>query len=381
MESPHTLNIADTALAFRGYNITNLGRTGELLAVPSYQRIVEDELNRFGTICNEYVDYNVSLVDRVKAQFDLSLEHYEEAISLIMATEVAQIRLLTEIHGVEINQAKLAFGYSLGELTALGCGGMFNLEDMIRIPLAMARDCVALAEDAFMGVLFSRGPKIEEEQVVRLCLKVTSEGKGTIGVSAILSPNSMLLIGQNKTVERFREVMHELLPHKAHLRMNSYQWPPLHTAIVRQKQIPDRASVLMETMQGGVVPPCPPLMSLATGQMSYDDHSAQEVLRKWIDHPQRLWDAVMKTLSAKVDTVLHIGPEPNVIPATFRRLSENVEQQTTGSSIGSLRMRAVSGLARRPWLASLLPANTALLRAPQVEHVILEDWLIENAPK
>lgn len=370
------MNIATTALAFRGYNITNLGRTPELLAIPPYRTIVEDELDRFGAICSEYVDYKINLAQRVKDRVDPSLEHYEEAISLIMATEVAQVRLLTDVHGVEINQAKLAFGYSLGELTALGCGGMFNLEDMIRIPLAMARECVVLAENSQMGVLFSRGPKIDEAQVVRLCLKVTSEGKGTIGVSAILSPNTMLLIGQNDTVNRFKEVMHELLPHKAHLRINTYQWPPLHTAIVRQKQIPDRASVMMETMQGGVEPPCPPLMSLATGEMSYDDHSAQEVLRKWIDHPQRLWDGVMRTLSANVETVLHIGPEPNVIPATFRRLSENVVQQTTGS----LRMRAVSGLARRPWLASLLPANAALLRAPQVQHIHLEDWLIENAP-
>ena len=376
MATTEAFTIDSTALAFRGYNITNLGRTAELLASPAYASIVQDELERFGSICSEYVDYRVDLVNRVEKHFDPTLEHYEEAISLIMASEVAQVRLLTEVHGVEINQAKLAFGYSLGELTALGCGGMFNLEYMFRIPLTMARECVVLAENTHMGVLFSRGPKIEEDQVVRLCLKVTSEGKGTIGVSAILSPNTMLVIGQNDTVNRFKEVMHELLPHKAHLRINSYQWPPLHTAIVRQKQIPDRASVLMETMKGGVEPPCPSLMSLATGKMSYDDHSAQEVLRKWTDHPQRLWDGVMRTLSSNVDTVLHIGPEPNVIPATFRRLSENVVQQTTGS----LRMRAVSGLARRPWLASLLPANAALLRAPQVQHILLEDWLVENAP-
>jgi [acyl-carrier-protein] S-malonyltransferase len=43
-------------------------------------------------------------------------------------------------------------------------------------------------------------------------------------------------------------------------------------------------------------------------------------------------------------------------------------------------MRAVSGLARRPWLAAMLPANAALLRAPYVKHVNLEDWLLENLP-
>jgi [acyl-carrier-protein] S-malonyltransferase len=43
-------------------------------------------------------------------------------------------------------------------------------------------------------------------------------------------------------------------------------------------------------------------------------------------------------------------------------------------------MKAISGMMRRPWLASLLPARAALMRAPFVEHVIVEDWLLANAP-
>jgi len=35
---------------------------------------------------------------------------------------------------------------------------------------------------------------------------------------------------------------------------------------------------------------------------------------------------------------------------------------------------------RRPWLASVLPTEASLLRAPLVRQVNLEDWLIENAP-
>jgi len=36
------------------------------------------------------------------------------------------------------------------------------------------------------------------------------------------------------------------------------------------------------------------------------------------------------------------------------------------------------GSARRRWLTALLPSRTALLRAPYVQHVILEDWLLEQ---
>ena len=380
MEDTGPFSIGDTALAFRGYNVTNLGRTKELLEIPAYRNHLEAELTRFGDLCEHYIRKRVDLRGRVLEAQEPGLENYEESIALIAATEAAQVRMLQEIHQVDTSQARISFGYSLGELAALGTGGMFHLEDMIRIPLTMASDCVALSTNTKLGVLFSVGPSIDEGLVNTLCLQVTGEERGTIGISAVLSPNSYLLIGQADTVRRFRQRMHEILPKSAHLRINTQRWPPLHTPIVRQKCVPDRSSVLLESLSGGMTPATPAVFSLATGDADYAPDSAREILRKWIDHPQRLWDAVTHVLSLNTETVVHVGPEPNVIPATFRRLSENVLQQTTGSTISSLGMRAVSGLARRPWLALMLPANTALLRAPHIRHVILEDWLIEHAP-
>jgi [acyl-carrier-protein] S-malonyltransferase len=367
-------------LAFRGYNLTNLGRTAELLNCDAYKPVLLEELRRFSETCSEYTQSPVDLADVVRAGDEPGLAHYAESIALVVAVEVAQTRLLSEIHEVETSQAKFSCGYSLGELAALSFGKTFSVDDMIRLPLAMAADSVKLAGDITMGVLFSRGPLISEVDVERLCLQITSEGKGTLGISAILSPNTYLLIGQQNTVQRFKRIMHGLLPNPAHLRVNNNRWPPLHTPIVRQKNIADRASVMMETLRSGFSPPVPRVLSLVTGEMSYDDHSARDILRKWIDHPQRLWDVVCEILAQGVETVVHIGPEPNVIPATFSRLSDNILQQTAGSSLGSLGVRAVSGLARRPWLAALLPEQATLLRAPYIKHVVLEDWLIDNAP-
>lgn len=380
MDQPLVANIAETALAFRGFNVTNMGRTAELLSCAAYHDIVVEELRRFSEVCAEFTEGPVDLLQRVVTGDEPGLEHYAESIALIVAVEAAQLRLLNEVHQIDTSGVQLSFGYSLGELAAVSYGGMFAIDEMIRVPLALANDSIELAQDITMGVLFSRGPTIDETDVERLCLHITGEGQGTIGISAVLSPNTYLLIGQRDTVRRFKTVMHDLLPHRVHLRINTNQWPPLHTPIVRQRNVADRASVMMETLSGGFTPPCPPVLSLVTGEMSYDDHCARDVLRRWVDHPQRLWDAVDKTLAAGIAAVVHVGPEPNVIPATFRRLSENVQQQTTGSSLGSLGMRAVSGMARRPWLAALLPSDAALLRAPHVRQVILEDWLWENAP-
>lgn len=372
--------ITDTALAFRGYNVRNLGRTAELLETPAYQAVIEEELNRFSAVCSDVIGRRVDLVTLVRSGKEPDLQGYAEALTLVVAVEAAQLRLLHDLHGVEYARARHSYGYSLGELTAVCCGGTFSAEDLVRVPLAMAKDCVELAADTTMGVLFSRGPAIPDADVERLCVQITAEGAGTIGISAMLSPNTYLLIGQKKSVQQFKCEMHDLLPTKAHLRLNSHSWPPLHTPIVRQRGVPDRAAVMMETLPGGNSPPCPPVLSLVTGRLSYDDHSSRDVLRQWIDRPQRLWDAVCETLSAKVETVIHVGPEPNVIPATFRRLSENIQQQTGNVSWEGYGLRAMSGLVRRSWLTALLPARASLLRAPYVRHVILEDWLLENAP-
>jgi [acyl-carrier-protein] S-malonyltransferase len=380
MPSPLQTKIATTAFAFRGYNTTNLGRTPELLAHPTYGRTIRRYLQRASEVCEKIIGRPVDLVAAVSQRQEYGLDRYAEAISLIVAADLAQVELLEEFHGVRFREAKLAYGYSLGELSAVACAGVFSLADVLSVPVAMAEDCAALAANVTMGVLFSRGTAIDEQDVNRLCRLITSEGHGTIAVSSVITPNTYLLLGQNETIGRFKAEMHKFLPNPAHIKINPERWPPLHTPIVRQKAIPDRAAVMMDAMPGGLQPPCPPVLSLVTGERSYDDYHARDILRDWVDHPQRLWNAVYETLANGITTVIHVGPEPNVIPATFTRLAENVIQQTSGRSLGRMGMRAAAGLARRPWLSALLPSRAALLRAPLIKQIILEDWLLANAP-
>ncbi len=200
-------------------------------------------------------------------------------------------------------------------------------------------------------------------------------------MSSILAPNTVLLLGQGDTLDRFAAAMHDAFPARVYLRKNKEQWPPLHTPIVWQRNMPNRVAVMMQTLPGGFKKPVPPLLSLVTGKLSYNDFNARDIICRWIDHPQRLWDAVYETLASGVKTVIHVGPDPNLIPATFQRLRDNVSAQLSGRSLNSLGMRAISQAVKRPWLTALLPSRTALLRAPLVEHVILEDWLLaQKAP-
>lgn len=372
--------IARAAFAFRGYNLTNLGRTHELWEVDAYRPTLERWLGVGGDVVQSMHGGTVDLVARVVGHLEADLEHYAEAVAMVMAIEFAQVELLRDVHGIDYAGSKLAFGYSLGELTALAQSGFVAPREAMLVPVALAHDAAALARDVTLGVLFSRTEAIDEPRVVRLCEDITAECDGVIGISAVLSPNTYLVLGQGDALDRFGQRMADVLPTSAHLKYDSHRWPPLHTPIVRQRHIPDRASVLMEKMAHSSGAAQPRLISLVTGKMSYTEEPVREILRRWVDHPQRLWDAISLTLKEDVAVVVHVGPGPNVVPATFRRLSENVRQQLAAISLSGLRMRAISGLANRRWLANLLPKSAALLRAPAVRHVMLEDWLLEHAP-
>lgn len=370
-----------TAYAFRGYNTNNLGRSTELLAHAVYGPVLARYLALASEISSDQLKTKIDLVRRVRENEETTLETYHEAIALIVAVELAQIRILDEFFDIRLSRARLMYGYSLGELTAVIAGGVFELEDALKLPLAVAADCVALAENVTMGVLFSRGPLLNFSEVQRLCLRINAEGDGVIGISSFLAPNTVLLLGQNGTIDRFSTEMHNVFPERVYLRKNNDKWPPVHTPLVWQRNIPNRVGILAHTLKGGFTKPNPPIFSMVTGKASYNEHNARETLIQWIDHPQKLWDAVYETLASGIETVIHVGPAPNLIPATFNRLRDNVQAQLTGNSLNKFGLRAMARAVRRPWLTALLPSRTALLRAPTVEHIILEDWLLEQKVK
>ncbi len=379
MEPDIKSRITETAFAFRGYNITNQGRSAELLAVPAYAETIAKILREGSAICGDVLGRECDLVQQVRAERPTTLDTFAEDIAIILAMEIAQITILREQFETNYSKAPLAFGYSLGEIAALVCGGVYQYADVLPPLLELAPSCAELGRDVTMGIIFSRGHELKLDEVSQLCQQINWEGQGVIGVSAQLSPNTVLILGQADTVDRFDARMKEAFPKSVHLRRNDSRWPPLHTPILWQINLPAQAEHRMLTMRGGLTCPQPKVFSLATGAADYSETNSREIIARWLDHPQRLWDAVYATLAAGHEIVVHVGPQPNLVPATFRRLSDNVEAQLKGRSWNSLSLRAMSSIWR-PWLARWLSKRSALLRAPYLIHVNLEDWLLDNQP-
>ena len=173
---------------------------------------------------------------------------------------------------------------------------------------------------------------LDLDVVRRLCLTITQQGKGAIDISTYLSPNSLLLMGQNGTHRHIQAMIRDVFPHDVSLRTQNYRYPPLHTPIMWQRNIPDRTALLLQTTPGGLRAPSLPVLSMVTGEASYNDFNSRDLIHRWVDQPQRLWDIVYKVLADGIETVVHVGPAPNLVPATFRRLTANIVAQTRRQS-------------------------------------------------
>ncbi len=373
--------LSRTGFSFRGYNVSNLGRTKELLEHPVYGAALEKHLLHTSELAADALNRRIDLVDRVRRGAEPELATYGEAIALIMSVSLSHLDLLKQYHDVDFAEGQVAFGYSLGELVAVAATAMYELDAVLQLVLPLARDAAELALDVQMGVVFCRGRALDFDAVKRHCVEITNEGNGTIDISSYLAPNTVLLLGQGDTIDYFKRTIKNIPPHKVHLRKNDHRWPPLHTAIVRQKNMSNRGAVALETLPGGFIRPVIPIISCVTGDVSYDEVNSREILVKWIDQPQRLWSVIEKTLRLGVERIVHVGPEPNIIPATLNRLSVDVSAQLSRNTLPGVSLRAISKITRnRTWLSNLLTKNAALLSAPFVEQIVLEDWLLDNAP-
>lgn len=382
-EKDLTRHIRSTALAFRGYDVTNLGRSLELLNHPNYGPVVAEVLKQASEISSAALGMRIDIAAHIRADEKTALATFPHDVATIVAMESAQLRLLEEFFHVPIHDVRLSFGYSIGELSSLIFSGVFSLEELLPIPLLLAPDCAELAEDTTLGVLFTRkGPELQPEDVERLCMAISGEGQGLIGPSAYLSPNTALLLAQGRTLDRVEQLMREYLPEKVILRRNPNKWPPLHSPLVWQRLIPNRAAVALYKIAGNPAPPNPRVISAVTGEASYNGLNTRDLLVRWTDHPQRLWDVIDTTLAEGVETVIHVGPAPSLIAATFSRLSNNVSRYVGYGNkyLNILGRGLASGLSHTAWLSRRLPSKTNLLRAPYLHHVALEDWLLEQQP-
>jgi [acyl-carrier-protein] S-malonyltransferase len=373
--------ISTSAIAFRGYEERNLGRSSEILAHPVYGPIASCVLKTASAICSEVRGVKVDLEARVRARAGSTLATFVEDAASIVAMEIAQYRVLEEVFDVPVHQARLSFGHSIGELSALVLGGVYEMDQLLPVPLGLAQDCADLTANTTIGILSMTRRPLPIEQLRRLCIWISSRGEGLIGPSTYLSPYQAILLGQGNTLDLLERKMPTALQGAATLKRRPNRWPPLHTPLVWERNVPNRTALALYHIAGGDRKPTPPVVSCTTGVANYDEFNSRAILADWTEEPQRLWDAMKYTLSSGVEMVIHTGPEPRLFPTGFERLSDKIKKQMRRRHLDRLGNSLFPSISRNQWLSRSLPGRAALWRAPFLDHLVLEDWLLaQNVP-
>lgn len=166
------------AVAFRGYNVNNNGKTHELLEHPLLKHRLRERLDQASKICREVLGIEIDWYDRISQGVPSSLETYSEELAMIVAVELAHWDALLELLGEPgESRIRLVNGYSLGEVTATIVCGLMSYEEALTPILKLSQDAMLMAPDITMGIVFSRGPSISLELIRQKCEEITSRGK------------------------------------------------------------------------------------------------------------------------------------------------------------------------------------------------------------
>ena len=193
--------IATTAIAFRGYDVGNIGRSPELLEHPAYGRIVRPVLEAASAVCSDALGSKVDLVARITDREPSDLSTFVHDIGTDRRdADRADSGCLEEVFDIPVRQARLSFGHSIGELSALVLGGVYEMEQLLPDPsfsgkgLRRADRQTPRWESCRCTGRFCRSRMSQH-----LCSSISSRGQGLIGPSTYLSPYQVLLLGQGTT--------------------------------------------------------------------------------------------------------------------------------------------------------------------------------------
>ena len=113
--------IATACFAFRGYDVSNMGRNAELLEHRVYGPAVRAMLDRASILCGDVLGEKVDLAARVLAGEPSTLSTFVQDIATIVAMELAQVQLLAELLRRSRSPGEIEFGPQ--HRRAVGGGG------------------------------------------------------------------------------------------------------------------------------------------------------------------------------------------------------------------------------------------------------------------
>ena len=229
-----------------------------------------------------------------------------------MTVGVSIFNVLNQEYGLNLNNSSFFAGHSLGEYTALVCGGSLSLEKaayLLKERGKFMQDSVSEKEGAMLAIL---GMKIEDvEHEVRSFSK-----DGICEISNDNSNSQIVISGERKIIEKFNENLKRkkkkgiLLPVSA----------PFHCSLIKNAAMKMKEKINQTVFSK----PSPSIISNVTAKEENNINKIKPLLVDQITSRVRWRESVNYMIKKGVTSFLEIGPG-KVLSGLVKKINSNVE--------------------------------------------------------
>ena len=281
-----------------------------------YVGMGSDFYNKF-----DLVKKNFSLVDK-SLGFPLSkiiLEGPEEKLKLtentqpaIMTIGVSIFNVLKSEYGLNLSDSTFFAGHSLGEYTALVCGGSLSLEQAAYLLNERGKSMqasVSEKEGAMLAILGMNINEVENE--------VSSFSKdGVCEISNDNSNSQIVVSGERKTIEKFNENLKKKKKKGIILPVSA----PFHCSLMK-----NAAEKMKEKInKTNFLKPSPSIISNVTAKEENDINKIKPLLIDQITSRVRWRESVNYMIEKGVSSFIEMGPG-KVLSGLVKKINSNVE--------------------------------------------------------
>ncbi|WP_373353241.1 ACP S-malonyltransferase [Pseudoroseicyclus sp. CXY001] len=237
----------------------------------------------------------------------------------LMATSLAAFRAL-EAEGVDISDAGLVAGHSLGEYSALAAAGALSLKDTARL-LRIRGDAMQEAVPAGVGAMAAI-LGLSFEQVAEIAAKATSPEE-IVQAANDNDPAQVVLSGHAPAVERAMALCKEAGAKRA---LPLPVSAPFHSALM-QPAAERMAEALAEVE---ILAPNVPLVANVTARPVTEPAEIRDLLVAQVTGSVRWRESVMHMAEAGVTETWEIGAG-KALTGMIRRIAKEIETKTVGT--------------------------------------------------
>lgn len=255
--------------------------------------------------------------------FDLKSLIFEGPEDQLTLTQHAQPAILLDSY-IKYFVAKSQFepivaaGHSLGELSALACAGVLELEDALQLVhkrgLYMQK-AVPVGEGSMVAVL-----KLDLETVEDICSETGAE------IANFNSPGQIVISGARSKVAQARELAVEAGGRGIELDVSA----PFHSSLMAPAE--ERLAADIESIE--FRDPAFPVISTVSGKPEAKCAEIKELLKRQITAQVRWPDYVEQMKAFGVDSLIEVGPG-EVLTRLNKRIDRELTSQTFAEAFAS----------------------------------------------